>query len=47
MIPITFWMVCPVLAVLQEWGDVDIHCTDGLVEVTLLNDSESLGFPKT
>lgn len=47
MVPIAFWMLCLALAVLQEHGDAAIHGTDVLVDVTLLNDSESLGFRKT
>lgn len=46
MVPIGFWMLCSVLAVLQEHGDANIHCTDVLVDVTLLNGLESLGFQK-
>jgi len=45
-VPSAFWMLCPVLAALQECGDANIHCTDVLVDITLLSDSESLGFPK-
>lgn len=46
MVLSAFWMLCPALTVLREHGDADIYCTDVLVDVTLLNDSESLGLQK-